>query len=122
MIYLANLTFFIKNIFLWKQYKTHSQSGNVPTDTKMGLSLVLIFMLTISFMIIEFFSSIITHSLTLLADSFHMTTDVIALFLSLIAMWVARKPRDSVHSYGFKRAEVLAAFLNGIFFIIISIY
>ncbi len=56
----------------------------------------------------------LSGSLALLADAGHMLGDSGALVLALIAQRVADRPRTELRTYGLKRAEVLAAFVNGI--------
>lgn len=73
--------------------------------------------LTGSFMVLEAAGGIISGSLALLADAGHMLTDTGALFLALIATRLARRPADGARSYGYARAEILAAFANGLLMI-----
>ena len=72
--------------------------------------------LTGIFMVAEVGGGIISGSLALLADAGHMLTDFSALLLALIASRIARKPADILRSYGYHRAQILAAFFNGIAF------
>ena len=67
--------------------------------------------LTGIFMVAEVGGGIISGSLALLADAGHMLTDFSALLLALIASRIARKPADILRSYGYHRAQILAAFL-----------
>lgn len=69
--------------------------------------------LTASFMGIEVVFGFISHSLALLSDAGHMLTDAGALALALAAQRVAAKSRTRVHTFGFRRAEILAALVNG---------
>lgn len=55
----------------------------------------------------------LTNSLALLSDAVHMLSDVGALALSLVAVWLAAKPASSGKSYGYHRFEILAALFNG---------
>jgi len=71
--------------------------------------------ITISFFIIELVGGILTNSLALLTDAWHMLNDVLALSFGLIAAWLALRPISVKRTYGYYRAEILAAFLNGIF-------
>jgi cobalt-zinc-cadmium efflux system protein len=57
---------------------------------------------------------ILTNSLALLADAGHMASDIGALGLSLGALWLASRPPSQQRTYGFHRAEVLAALLNSL--------
>ncbi len=59
-------------------------------------------------------------SLALLADSAHLATDVVALTLALIALRLAARPADARSSYGWERAEVLAALMNAVLLVAAS--
>jgi cobalt-zinc-cadmium efflux system protein len=69
--------------------------------------------LTASFMVVEAGVGLFTGSLALLADAGHMLADAGALALALFAQRVAARPRTAHSTYGYRRAEVLAAFANG---------
>ena len=71
--------------------------------------------ITISFFFIELVGGILTNSLALVSDAWHMLNDAFALVLSLIAAWFALRPASIKRTYGYYRAEIIAAFLNGIF-------
>ena len=70
--------------------------------------------LTGGFMVLEAVGGIVSGSLALLADAGHMLTDTGALMLAFVATRLARRPADEARSYGYARAEILAAFANGI--------
>ncbi len=70
---------------------------------------------TLSFFIIELVGGILTNSLALQTDAMHMLNDVFALAFALAASWFASRPISVKRTYGYYRAEILAAFLNGIF-------
>jgi cobalt-zinc-cadmium efflux system protein len=78
--------------------------------------------ITASFFIIELIGGILTNSLVLLTDAWHMLNDVSALAFALIAAWIALRPVSLKRTYGYYRAEILAAFLNGIFLWAIVIF
>jgi len=65
---------------------------------------------------------LLTNSLALLADAGHMASDVGALGLSLGAVWLASHPPTTRRTYGFHRAEVLAALANSVTLILIAAY
>ncbi|OGD54737.1 hypothetical protein A3K80_00895 [Candidatus Bathyarchaeota archaeon RBG_13_38_9] len=71
--------------------------------------------ITITFFVVELIGGFLTNSLALLTDAWHMLNDVLALTFALIASWVVRRPVSMKKTYGYYRAEILAAFLNGIF-------
>jgi cobalt-zinc-cadmium efflux system protein len=61
------------------------------------------------------------NSLALIADAGHMLTDVAALTLTLLAIWFAERPATSEKTYGYYRLEILAAFINGIALVLLSL-
>ena len=78
--------------------------------------------MTAAYMLAETIGGILTNSLALLADAGHMLSDVGSLGLSLIAMRFAAKPRTANMTYGYYRAEILAALVNGVTLVGISIF
>ncbi|HMR78860.1 MAG TPA: cation diffusion facilitator family transporter, partial [Polyangiaceae bacterium] len=85
--------------------------GHEKTPTRV-LSIALV--LTSTFMVVEAVGGVMTGSLALLADAGHMLADAGALALALVAQRVASRPRTQHTTFGLRRAEVLAAFVNGI--------
>jgi cobalt-zinc-cadmium efflux system protein len=78
--------------------------------------------ITGSWFVIELVAGFYTNSLALLADAAHMMTDLAALLLSLLAMKIAARPATHQKTYGYVRAEILAALANGVLLVLISIY
>ncbi len=78
------------------------------------------FSLTSVFLVIEFLGGLYTGSLALIADSGHMLVDAAALGLSLFAIWCAGRPATASKTYGYHRAEILAALLNGVTLVVVS--
>ncbi|MBS0151098.1 MAG: cation transporter [Nitrospira sp.] len=79
-------------------------------------------MMTGTFMVIEVIGGLFTGSLALLADAGHMLTDVAALGLSAFAMWMAERPSTPEKSYGYHRAEILAAVTNAVVLLLLSVW
>lgn len=73
-------------------------------------------------MLAEAFGGWFANSLALLADAGHMLTDVAALSLTLAAIWFASRPATSKKTFGYYRLEILAAFVNGIALVLISLW
>ena len=71
-------------------------------------------LLTFSFAGIEAFAGFWANSLALISDAGHMVTDAAALGLALLAQIIAKRPPSIKHSFGYGRAESLAAFINGL--------
>lgn len=76
--------------------------------------------LTLAFTAVEVAGGIWTDSLALLADAGHMLSDNVALGLALLAVTLARRPSTPRRSFGFQRAEILAAFVNGLTLVLVS--
>ena len=77
--------------------------------------------LSCAYMLAEAVGGWLTGSLALLADAGHMLSDAAALGLSLFAGWISRRPATPRHSYGYYRAEILAALANGAALVAISV-
>lgn len=85
-------------------------------------SLSTVLLMTGIFMIVEVVGGLVTGSLALLADAGHMLTDVAALGLSAFAMWMAARPSTPEKSYGYHRAEILAAVTNAVVLLLLAIW
>jgi cobalt-zinc-cadmium efflux system protein len=70
--------------------------------------------LTLLFAAIEAVTGFLSNSLALISDAGHMVTDAAALGLALMAQVIAKRPPSARHSFGFVRAEALAAFVNSL--------
>jgi cobalt-zinc-cadmium efflux system protein len=64
----------------------------------------------------------VTGSLALLSDAVHMLTDIAALCLGLLTLWISRRPASPAKSYGYLRAEILGALLNGLFLWVLVVF
>jgi cobalt-zinc-cadmium efflux system protein len=76
--------------------------------------------LTVAFMLVEFAAGLWTGSLALVADAGHMLTDAGALALALFASWVAARPPTPAKTYGYYRAEILAALVNAVVLLVVA--
>ncbi len=101
----------------------HHHHGHHPgaarADNRLRLACTL--GLTLAYMVAEIVGGYMADSLSLLADAGHMFSDAAGLGLSLFAAWIAGRPPTPQHSYGYYRAEILAALANGAMLIAISI-
>jgi cobalt-zinc-cadmium efflux system protein len=85
-------------------------------------ALAMTLLLVGAYTVVEFVGGLLTDSLALLADAGHMLADVTAIALALFAGWLARKPATLQRSFGYRRAEILAALANGVALVAISIW
>lgn len=77
---------------------------------------------TCAFVGIELFAGFRAHSLALVSDAGHNFTDAVALFLSWFCFYLESKPANSTKTYGYHRAGVLAAFVNAVTLILLSVW
>ena len=84
--------------------------------------LLISFLIITSYMIVEAIGGFLTNSLALLSDAGHMLSDSISLAIALIAFKLAEKAASRSKTYGYKRFEILAAIINGVTLIAISLY
>jgi len=92
---------------------THSDADHTHApDSVSGLRIA--FCVTSVVLVLEAVGGWLTGSLALLADAGHMLTDAGALGIALLAAWVAARPRSTSKSFGYGRAEILAALANGL--------
>ena len=85
-------------------------------------ALVVVLALTATFTVAEVVGGLLTGSLALLADAGHMLSDNLSLGLALFAAWLAGRPATPERSFGYQRAEILAALFNGVTLVAISIW
>ena len=87
----------------------HNHAHGVMDQRRIGWA----FLVTAAFMLVEVVGGLMSGSLALLADAGHMVSDATALGFSWAAMHYGRRPATAQLSYGYKRLEILAAFVNG---------
>ena len=87
----------------------HSHGTGITDERRLGWAFFIIF----GFMLIEVAGGLVSGSLALLADAGHMVSDTVALGMSWVALRIGKRPADSHRSYGYRRLEVLVAFVNG---------
>lgn len=73
-----------------------------------------VFALTFFYLIVEVVGGLISGSLALLADGFHMFADATGIGLSLFAAWLSHRPAPAQRTFGYQRVEILAAFFNAL--------
>ena len=78
--------------------------------------------LVLGFAVVELGASLLAGSLALLADAGHMFSDALALGLALFAAWLARRPATAERSFGWRRAEILAALANALVLVALGLW
>jgi cobalt-zinc-cadmium efflux system protein len=98
----------------------HEHPQRTRHESRRALTVVLA--LTASLTVVEVVGGLLTGSLALLADAGHMLSDNLSLGLALFAAWLAGRPTTPERSFGYQRAEILAALFNGVTLVAISIW
>ena len=102
-------------------HAAHGHGGSVDgggTRRRLIVTLALVS----TYMVAEVIGGLMSNSLALLADAGHMLSDAGAIALALFAIWFARRPASPRHTYGYYRAEILAALANAGSLVAIAIY
>jgi cobalt-zinc-cadmium efflux system protein len=99
-----------------EKHHSHHHTHNLK-----GKNLVITIVLNIVITISQVIGGVVSGSLSLLSDALHNFTDVISLIISYIATLLSKKPASNRRTFGYKRAEIIAAFVNSSTLIIVAI-
>ena len=101
------------------EHNHHAHGVSADTDAKW---LAVALAINASFMLVEVIAGALAHSLALLSDAAHMLTDAGAIGLALVAARLAQRQAKGTMTYGFKRAEILSAQVNGLTLLILACF
>lgn len=105
-----------------QQEHNHLQSGHTHNAADLsGKKIFWVALLNAAITAAEIIGGILSGSLALLSDAVHNLSDTLAIALSYFANKIAKKPRDAKKTYGYKRAEILSAFINSAVLLAVSI-
>ncbi|WNO71117.1 MULTISPECIES: cation diffusion facilitator family transporter [unclassified Streptomyces] len=93
----------------------HAHGGPPPTGTAASAykgRLRIALTITLGVMVLEIVGGVLADSLALIADAAHMATDAVGLAMALLAIHFANRPAGGNRTFGFARAEILAALAN----------
>jgi cobalt-zinc-cadmium efflux system protein len=93
--------------------------SHVQSDRRRLLTVLVV---TSLYFVTELVSGYYAGSLALLSDAVHMLTDVAAICLALLTLWISTRPASSGKTYGYLRAEILGALLNGLFLWVLVVF
>src|SRR5580698_5105479 len=93
--------------------------GEVSTDNR---RLRIVLAITALFFAAELIGGYYANSLALMTDAVHVLTDIAALALALLTLWISTRPASSAKTYGYLRAEILGALLNGLFLWVLVVF
>ncbi|GAA1833483.1 cation diffusion facilitator family transporter [Agromyces salentinus] len=95
----------------------HSHAHGAANRTRLWIAIAIIGV----FLLVQVVGAVLTGSLALLADAGHMSSDLIGLVVALIAAVVAARPATDRQTYGYRRAEVLGALVNGVILTVVAV-
>lgn len=96
-------------------------SHTAKPDAKNQRKIVIAAALTFSYMLVEVIGGLWVNSVALIADGMHMLTDSIALIIAWWGFHIAQKPATERMTFGYQRAQILTAFVNGAALLLISV-
>ncbi len=99
----------------------HNHSHGVTATGKHRKRLIAVLAITLGVVGIQVVGAVVSGSLALLADAGHMLSDAAGVFIALMAAWIATRPASDQRTYGYQRAEVLAALANALILIVIAV-
>lgn len=89
---------------------SHDHGPGASNRTRLSIAIAII----ATFLVVEVVGAWISGSLALLADAGHMVSDLLGLVIALVALGIAARPATDRQTFGYQRAEVLGALLNGL--------
>ena len=100
------------------QHSEHHHHKHRVSGRNLGISIALNILITVA----QLIGGIISGSLSLLSDALHNFSDVLSLLVSFFANLLARKRASTARTFGYKRAEIIAAFVNSATLMVISVF
>ena len=99
----------------------HDHAGHSHAPASFGVAFAVGATLNTAFVVVELVFGYLAQSLALISDAVHNLSDVIALLLAWAAVWLARQLPTDRHTYGYRRASILAALANaGLLFVAVG--
>ncbi|UKA54888.1 cation diffusion facilitator family transporter [Arthrobacter sp. FW305-BF8] len=98
----------------------HNHTHGLTATGRHRGRLIAVLAITLSVMLIQLVGSLLSGSLALLADAGHMLSDSAGVFIALMAAWIAALPASDLRTYGYQRAEVLAALANALILVVVA--
>ena len=87
-----------------------------------NLKYILLICLVFGFFLVELIVGVISNSLTLQTDSFHMLSDVFAIIVAFISFRLATRNKTAAYTYGFVRSEIIGGLINSVFLLSTCLY
>jgi cobalt-zinc-cadmium efflux system protein len=100
----------------------HHHNGVSHVDAESSRALLINLIIVVVVMIAEIVGGLLSNSLALVGDAGHMLVDALALGLAILALSLARRPATTTRTFGFHRAEIMAALINGAILVVVSTF
>ncbi len=112
----------MKIYFFFYPFINHSKMSKIEKLHISGKNLYLTIVLNLVITIAQVIGGVVSGSLALISDALHNFTDVLSLIFSFVAHKMGKKKATINHTFGFKRAEIMVAFINAISLIVIALF
>ena len=99
----------------------HNHAHGLTATGRHRRRLLAVLSITVAIVLVQVVGAALSGSLALLADAGHMLSDAAGVFIALLAAWIAARPASDLRTYGYQRAEVLAALANALVLVVISV-
>jgi cobalt-zinc-cadmium efflux system protein len=99
----------------------HSHTHGITATGRHRKRLVAVLAITLAVVAVQVLGAAFSGSLALLADAGHMLSDAAGVTIALLTAWIAGRPASDQRTYGYQRAEVLAALANALILVVISV-
>jgi cobalt-zinc-cadmium efflux system protein len=96
----------------------HDHAAGVTNRTRLVVAIVIVAV----FLVVEVVGAILSDSLALLADAGHMLSDLFGLSVALVALLIAARPATDRQTFGYQRAEVFGALVNGVILSVVAVF
>lgn len=96
----------------------HHHNLEITGDRRLGFAIIINILLTVA----QVIGGVVSGSLSLIADALHNFSDASSLLIAYAARKIGRQPADQLRTFGYQRAEVIAALINLVVLVIVGLY
>ncbi|MGB5767006.1 MAG: cation diffusion facilitator family transporter [Arenicellales bacterium] len=96
----------------------HHHNLEIIGDRRLGFAIIINILLTVA----QVIGGVVSGSLSLIADALHNFSDASSLLIAYAARKIGRQPADQLRTFGYQRAEVIAALINLVVLVIVGLY
>src|ERR1700685_1657566 len=105
------------------QADNHQPGAHAHSHARLDQRRLLVVLgVTSAYLATELLGGYLTGSLALLSDAVHMLTDIAALCLGMLTLWISTRPASSAKTFGYLRAEILGALFNGLLLWVLVVF